>query len=418
MNKRILRSLLLVLVFSFLFPFADNNDEIVYMRNTKVIVDNQIDNMNSFLIKGSNYISLRELSYLMRDFLTVDFDNKESFDEIVIADNVNYYLRKIFRSQLFYGYTLEGYDVKYKGITKTIPAYKYNNVNYYKLRDLCDLLSVDIKWDYNRKMPLFITHKKMISVSVNDKKKASKQCVVVLMYHHLLPSEFRSKYFPDNGSVMSVNIFNKHMDWIRNSGYNTITLKQLEEFLYYGKPLPDSKENISILITFDDGYLSNYFYAYPVMKKFNLHGAVFHVTTNTATSSLSKIRPEKLDRFSGEQMFLSEPTLEHASHSHEFHSRNKDGIPFYLCKSNKEINSDLIASSSITGGTRYFAYPYGAFNKNLVRLLKLNGYKLAFTTKRGYVDIKSDPLLLNRFTMWPNTTVNHLSRIMRNAHVR
>ncbi len=390
----------------------------LYMRNSTVLVDNQIDNMNSFVVKGNNYVSIHEFGYLMREFVKFDSVDKKSFEEIVKTDHVSFYARKIFQPNLCYGYSLEDLDVKYNGVLQTISAFTYKGINYYKLRDLCGMLSVDLKWDSKRKMPLFKTDKKQVIVSANDKRKASKQTVVVLMYHHLLPKELRKKHFPSNGSVMNVDLFYKHMDWIKNSGYKTINLKQLEEFLYYNKPLPESKHNTSILITFDDGYLSNYIYAYPLMKKYNLHGVVFHVTTDTSPRSLSKITPGKLDRFSGEQMLLSEPTLEHASHSHKFHLMNQDGIPFFFCKPNNEINEDLRISSSITGGSRYFAYPFGAYNQNLVRLLKSNGYKLAFTTKTGYVDNKSEPLLLKRFTMWPNTTVNQLSRILRNAYVR
>ena len=50
--------------------------------------------------------------------------------------------------------------------------------------------------------------------------------------------------------------------------------RQVEAFLLHGTPLPRR----SLLITFDDGYLDNYVYAWPILRKYGHKGVVFAVT--------------------------------------------------------------------------------------------------------------------------------------------
>ena len=57
-------------------------------------------------------------------------------------------------------------------------------------------------------------------------------------------------------------------------GWRGIGLDEAEAFLLEGAPLPPR----SLLITFDDGYLDNYVYAWPILRKYGHKGVVFAVT--------------------------------------------------------------------------------------------------------------------------------------------
>ena len=80
--------------------------------------------------------------------------------------------------------------------------------------------------------------------------------MAVLLYHHVVPKD------ADTSSIISLSDFESQMEYLYKHGYYTASLKELEEFLYDEKELPEK----TVIITFDDGYESNYIYAYPVLK--------------------------------------------------------------------------------------------------------------------------------------------------------
>lgn len=90
--------------------------------------------------------------------------------------------------------------------------------------------------------------------------------VPVLMYHHVTPTDGMINVSPQN--------FESQLQWFSKHGYQTITCARLAEHLQ-GKPAPAK----SVLITFDDGYLDNYVYAYPLLKKYGFNAAIFLVTS-------------------------------------------------------------------------------------------------------------------------------------------
>jgi len=64
----------------------------------------------------------------------------------------------------------------------------------------------------------------------------------------------------------SAKMFAKH--------YNVISLQELADLMDSGKQVPDN----TVVLTFDDGYASNYHLAFPVLKEFGLHATVFTST--------------------------------------------------------------------------------------------------------------------------------------------
>jgi hypothetical protein len=92
--------------------------------------------------------------------------------------------------------------------------------------------------------------------------------VPVLMYHSIgIPN----KEWNWNYLTCPFDKFEKQLQAISAKGYNTITLNQLYDYMVGGKSLPKK----AIAITFDDGYLDIFTYAYPLLKKYNMCGTVF-----------------------------------------------------------------------------------------------------------------------------------------------
>ena len=103
----------------------------------------------------------------------------------------------------------------------------------------------------------------------------------VLMYHYV-------SRFP-GAIAVSPEHFEDQCRGMAEHGWRGIGLDEAEAFLLKGAPLPPR----SLLITFDDGYLDNYVYAWPILRKYGHKGVVFAVTERMEAGK--KCRPTLAD---------------------------------------------------------------------------------------------------------------------------
>ncbi len=101
---------------------------------------------------------------------------------------------------------------------------------------------------------------------------AKPYAVPVLMYHAVAPErpEWLWKHL-----ITPVDLFEGQMRLLKRKGWNTITLSQLYAHMKDDAPLPEKP----VVLTFDDGYLDNWVYAFPVLKKYG-HRAVVWMSTD------------------------------------------------------------------------------------------------------------------------------------------
>jgi len=99
----------------------------------------------------------------------------------------------------------------------------------------------------------------------------------ILMYHRVPGSPFSAGGFCFNVFEKQINYLVKH--------YNIISLEELVTHLKNGRSLP----NNAVTITFDDGYVDNYLYAYPILKKYNAPASIFLSTNFIETKQLLPI---------------------------------------------------------------------------------------------------------------------------------
>jgi Predicted xylanase/chitin deacetylase len=85
--------------------------------------------------------------------------------------------------------------------------------------------------------------------------------IPMLTYHHILRDEENTR-FRHTSTTTSVRAFNNQMTWLRDRGYTTLSMYQLEGYVRNKMNLPAR----AVVITFDDGLKSVSRYAYPVLK--------------------------------------------------------------------------------------------------------------------------------------------------------
>ncbi len=213
--------------------------------------------------------------------------------------------------------------------------------------------------------------------------------VPVLYYHSVRESA-------DNEVTIKPEILREHLKYINEQGYTTLTMKQLEDYILNNSPIPEK----SILITFDDGYMDNYYNAFPILKEFNMTATIFCITSELDGSYyLSK---EAIKEISDYGIDIESHTVTHP----HLNKLKYDKQLEELLESKKTLEG--ITGKEITS----IAYPFGDFDDNSVKAAKEAGYTLGFTTKLGLSDRNDNPLVLDRIYISSEYNMNTFKELL------
>lgn len=172
--------------------------------------------------------------------------------------------------------------------------------------------------------------------------------------------------------------FKSQMKMLADSGYQTILPDQLYDYLVYGKKLPKKP----IMLTFDDTKLDQYTVAVPEMKKYGFKGVFFIMTVSLGKPNyMSKAQVKE----------LSDAGHVIGSHTYDHQNVKKYQGEDWVT----QIEKPTKTLKEITGkDVKYFAYPFGLWNKEAIPHLKKRGFTSAFilAEKRD----ENDPLFTIR----------------------
>ena len=192
--------------------------------------------------------------------------------------------------------------------------------------------------------------------------------ITILMYHTVNDT-------PIGIPELSVNVgdFDKQMEYLTLNGYTAIGFDEIENCSKYEKP---------VIITFDDGYVDNFTYAYPILRKHGLKATIFMVSEQI----------DKQGHLTGDQMAVMGDLV--SIQSHTANHRRLDSL------SAEEIENEFSLSiqtiEGITNKPVYaIAYPEGAYNDEVAELAS-KYFKYAVTTKFGNNTKLSDMYRLKR----------------------
>ena len=112
-----------------------------------------------------------------------------------------------------------------------------------------------------------------IVIKQNKQNKRADVKIPVLLYHNFVKTVPDSD--PDNFNYINTpESFEENIKTFLENGYTIISMKELA-LADSGKiELPDKP----MIITFDDGYYSNYEYIYPILKQYQVKASIFIVT--------------------------------------------------------------------------------------------------------------------------------------------
>lgn len=87
--------------------------------------------------------------------------------------------------------------------------------------------------------------------------------IPILMYHHFT--------IEAEDSAVTAQTFELQMQTLAEAGYTAVTFDQLLAYVQDGEPLPERP----VCITIDDGYLSNYEIAWPILEQYGMKATIF-----------------------------------------------------------------------------------------------------------------------------------------------
>jgi peptidoglycan/xylan/chitin deacetylase (PgdA/CDA1 family) len=267
------------------------------------------------------------------------------------------------------------------------------------IRFLTEVFGYNVAWDSSA-----------YSVVIHSRKVQNEISIPILMYHHFSTTERSS-------TIVHPNEFERQMSYLKSLGYNTITDYDLVLFMQGKKDLPKNP----IMITMDDGYESNYLYAYPILKKLNMKATIYVIGSAMRENNHSPntYGIPKLSWEQAKEMYQA-GVIEIQSHTYDMHKKEptRSGKLAAVIQTpimingkletteqyEKRVKEDLIKNKQLIEekvGNKVvsFAYPYGAFSASAEKLLKETGHQMTLTVKPGVNSEGKGPYKLYRINV-------------------
>lgn len=93
----------------------------------------------------------------------------------------------------------------------------------------------------------------------------SKLCIA--MYHYI--RDLKHSRYPEIKG-MDISLFRQQIEYMKDN-FNIVTMEQVLDTVCMGEKLPEH----ALLLTFDDGYIDNYTFVFPVLQEYGVQGSFF-----------------------------------------------------------------------------------------------------------------------------------------------
>ncbi len=218
------------------------------------------------------------------------------------------------------------------------------------------------------------------------------------MYHMISKTDHKSK----RRYAVSLSRFERQMSYLKSNGYTAINLDFVHGcFMNKECGIPEKP----VVLTFDDGYIEHYEYAFPVLRQHNFPAIFFVIAGDVGKTNKDwKFRDYPERRLIGwpeiEEMKGSGMTIGSHSITHPFLTKlsYEDAV--------REIEGSRKYLEDKTGTPiENFTYPYGDYNEVIIDIVKNHGYKTACSTLPGFNTEKDNIFELRRLDIYGSDTL-------------
>ena len=217
--------------------------------------------------------------------------------------------------------------------------------------------------------------------------------VPILMYHH-----FDDAVSSD--ATMTPAAFEAHLAALSEAGYTAVTFQELLDYVNEDGTLPDRP----VCITIDDGYLSNYTVAWPLLEQYGMKATIFVIGSSVGRSRYKDTDYPIIPHFSWAQAeeMLASGTVDIQCHTYDMHQY----APYEAGEARPNIlplpgESEADYTAALTADIERFqaeceaalgrrawvlAYPTGVYSALSERVLHTLGFSVTLTTEGAKVN--------------------------------
>ena len=199
--------------------------------------------------------------------------------------------------------------------------------------------------------------------------------VPVLLYHDISDG-FRDTY------TISPSLFAAQMEWLHNSGFRAIPLREID------RPPGNGK---AVVITFDDGYASYMEYAFPLFKEYGFH-SVISVIGSLPGKVLRDGDSRPMLSWDEYRYLLRSGRVDVGCHSYNLHSAARKGV---MGVSGETLRQDLgmfreVFRRETDKTTDILAWPYGLYDAKRIAIAKEEGFRYLLTSREASFPVSGD----------------------------
>lgn len=201
----------------------------------------------------------------------------------------------------------------------------------------------------------------------------------ILMYHGILKNSVKTGKF-----IVSCDEFESDLKYIKDNNYSTIVMQDLIDYVFEGKPLPKKP----IILTFDDGYVNNYLYAFPIIKKYECKMVLSPIGKQVDEYSAQPSDNAGYAHATWNQLkeMKDSGLVELQNHSYNLHTTSKGRCGTKkirrenLCDYKHVLSSDLNTMQAkfkehLDYTPTTFVFPFGAVSNCSIDIIKELGFK-------------------------------------------
>jgi peptidoglycan/xylan/chitin deacetylase (PgdA/CDA1 family) len=210
--------------------------------------------------------------------------------------------------------------------------------------------------------------------------------VPVLEYHRIVPTALAGN--SKEGLVVAPETFSAQMDALANAGWQTITLAALADHLAAGTEPPAR----SFVVTFDDGWMDGFTYAFPILLAHGFVGTFFVIADRIGRPDF--LGPSQIRSLAGAGNEIGDHSVHHLALT----GYQPKGLTY-------EIDATAATIASITGSwPETLAYPLGKTNAAVqTAVAACKSMRVAVVEGGGGIEVWANRFRLGRLRVGPFT---------------
>ncbi len=224
--------------------------------------------------------------------------------------------------------------------------------------------------------------------------------IPILMYHEISDKNKcrRISVKTQYANIIDKELFERHIEYLYVNKFRCLNVEDLI-LLLKNSNINNEDLNKCIVITFDDGYEGNYYYAYPVLKKYGFKGTIFLISNKIGREYM--LSGSQIREMQKNDIFFGSHTIKHSLLGVIKNKNIYDEL-----QGSKKTIEDVIGKE-----IKYLSLPHGSYRKGYDVIAKLAGYEGGLTSDPGINTKKVDAFYLKRNGIYRNSSLNYFKSI-------